>query len=266
MGSRVTIVDPADTALDHEDPDVVHLLQRLLEAEGIEFRLGSRVARVAARRPESRCTSRRPGIGMRSGGSHVFVAAGRQPNTDDLGLEAVGVEGLARTGSSRSDERLATSVPGVWAAGDIRGGPMFTHTAWDDFRVLLRSSPATGRGRPTASSPYAVYTDPELGRVGLTEAEARAAGAEVRIGRFEMRNNGKAREIGETKAPSKSSRTPRRTCSSGAAVLATEGAELVHLFVDAHERARARTPCCGTRPHPSDARRSRPERRLRRLE
>ena len=230
MGSQVTIVDPAGSALDHEDPDVVHLLQRLLEAEGLQFRLGSRVTRVAAGRGGVTLHVETDGHRDRIRGSHVFVAAGRQPNTDDLGLEAVGVK-VRRDGTVETDERLATSAPGIWAAGDIRGGPMFTHTAWDDFRVL--KSQLTGDGTRTTRrvTPYAVYTDPELGRVGATEGEARAGGAQVRIGRFEMRDNGKARELSETNGSVKVVVDAATDLILGAAVLSTDGSELVHLLV-----------------------------------
>ena len=230
MGSHVTVVDPANTALDREDPDVVHLLQRLLEAEGLEFRLGSRVTGVTAGRRGVTLHVETDGHHDAIRGSHVFVAAGRQPNTDDLGLKTVGVK-VRKDGTIETDERLATSVPGVWAAGDIRGGPMFTHTSWDDFRVLV--SQLTGDGTRTTRrvTPYAVYTDPELGRVGTTEAEARAAGAEVKIGRFQMRDNGKARELSETNGSVKVVVDAATNLILGAAVLSTDGSELVHLFV-----------------------------------
>jgi pyruvate/2-oxoglutarate dehydrogenase complex dihydrolipoamide dehydrogenase (E3) component len=161
----------------------------------------------------------------------VFVAAGRKPNTDDLGLDTIGLE-PAKDGTIEVTKRLATRVRGVWAAGDIRGGPMFTHTAWDDSRVLL-SQLAGDRSRTTDRIvPYAIYTDPQLGRVGMTEEEVRKAGRKVRVGRFELRENGKAQEIGETEGFIKVIADARSGQILGAAVLAAEGAELVHLFVD----------------------------------
>ena len=121
----------------------------------------------------------------------------------------------------------------IWAAGDIRGGPMFTHTAWDDFRVLA-SQLAGDRSRTTRGRivPYAIYTDPQLGRVGMTAAEARKSGRKVKVGRYELRSNGKAREIGETEGFIQVIADARSDRVLGAAVLASEGAELVHLFVD----------------------------------
>jgi pyruvate/2-oxoglutarate dehydrogenase complex dihydrolipoamide dehydrogenase (E3) component len=163
--------------------------------------------------------------------SAVLVATGRRPNTDDLGLETVGAK-TDEKGFLRCDKRLATSVRGIWAAGDIRGGPMFTHTAWDDNRVLV-SQLAGNRSRTTDRIvPYAIYTDPQLGRVGMTEAEARRGGRRVRVGRYAMKSNGKAREIGETNGFIQVVVDARTEKILGAAVLAAEGAEIVHLYVD----------------------------------
>jgi pyruvate/2-oxoglutarate dehydrogenase complex dihydrolipoamide dehydrogenase (E3) component len=230
MGSRVTVVDPASAILDREDSDVVLLLQRLLEAEGLQFRLGSRVTRVAAGRRGITAFVKTGRHGDAIRGSHVFVAAGRRPNTGDLGLKRVGVQ-VRRDGIIETDERLATSVPGIWAAGDIRGGPMFTHTSWDDFRVLRSQLNGDGSRTTRRVVPYAVYTDPELGRVGATEMEARDSGATVKIGRFPMRNNAKARELSETNGSVKVVVDAETDQVLGAAVLSAHGSELVHLFV-----------------------------------
>ncbi len=163
--------------------------------------------------------------------SHLFVATGRKPNTEDLGLENVGLgttEGLIEV-----DERLATEIEGIWAAGDIRGGPMFTHTSWDDHRVLLSQMAGDGSRTTERVVPYAIFTDPELGRVGMTEREAREAGHEVEIMRFDMeREKGKAREIGENKGLIKVVADAADGRILGAAVLTAEGAELVHVYVD----------------------------------
>ena len=231
MGSRVTVIDGASQILKREDEDVVFPLQRLLESEGIEFRLNCRVVRAERSRGGVVLTiESKAGRGLIRG-SQIFLSAGRRPNTDDLGLEKIGVR-LSREGFVEIDERLATSVKGVWAAGDIRGGPMFTHTAWDDFRIL-ESQLAGDRSRTTRRIvPYAVYTDPELGRVGMTEREAREARIKFKVGRFEMRNNGKARELSETEGLIKVLVDAKSGLILGAAVLAAEGSELVHMYVD----------------------------------
>lgn len=239
MGSRVTIVERGAEIAGREDPDVSNALRTLLESEEIAFRLGTKVERVDAAGGGLRLS-----IATRAGreslpASHLFVATGRRPNTDDLGLEEIGLE-PGRDGTIGVDRRLATAVRGVWAAGDARGGPMFTHTAWDDYRVLL-SQLAGDKSRTTDRIvPYAIYTDPQLGRVGMTESEARKAGRRVRIGRFELRKNGKAKEVGETEGFVKVVVDARSDRILGAAVLASEGAELVHVFV-AIMNARARS-------------------------
>ena len=230
MGSRVTVVDGSAQILKQEDEDVVFPLQRLLESEGIEFRLKVRVARVARTRGGVLLTVESEAGPGKIRGSHLFLSAGRRPNTDDLGLETIGVK-VSKEGIVQTDERLAASVPGVWAAGDIRGGPMFTHTAWDDFRVLESQLAGDGSKTTRRVLPYAVYTDPELGRVGMTEREARESGAKIHVGRFEMRKNGKANELSETDGAIKVIVDAESGQILGAAVLAAEGSELVHIYV-----------------------------------
>jgi len=227
MGSRVTVIEGSGQVAGHEDEDVATALRERLAAEGIEFRLRTRVARVGRRAG---------GVTLALGGeelgaTHVFVATGRRPNTGDLGLETVGVE-VSDHGIVKVDERLATNIAGVWAAGDIRGGPMFTHTSWDDYRVLLSQLAGDGARTTDRVVPYAVFTDPELGRVGLTEREARAAGRPVKVARFEMKKNGKAREIGEPEGFIKVVADAETGQLLGAAVLAAEGAEIVHSYID----------------------------------
>ncbi|HLJ51041.1 MAG TPA: mercuric reductase [Bryobacteraceae bacterium] len=214
MGSRVTVWHRGPRVAPREDEEISAAIQGFLEREGIEFRL-----------------NREPASLQELGGStNVFVAAGRVPNTDDLGLETVGVE--TSRGVIKVDKRLATNVPGIWAAGDIRGGPAFTHTSWDDYRILL--SQMTGDGSRTTDRivPYAMFVDPELGRVGMTEREAREQGRNVRVSRFEMASNGKAREIGESDGFIKILLDADTSKILGATVLGAEAAELVHMYVD----------------------------------
>ncbi len=231
MGSLVTVIDKATQILRREDEDVVFPLQRLLESEGIQFRLDTLVKRAAPTRGGVLLTiESRAGPG-KIRGSNIFLSAGRQPNTGDLGLETIGVK-TSKEGFVQIDERLATSVPGVFAAGDIRGGPMFTHTSWDDYRVLESQLAGDGSRTTRRVVPYAVYTDPELGRVGMSEREAKESGVEFNVGRFEMRNNGKARELSETEGLIKVLVEAKSGQILGAAVLAADGSELVHMYVD----------------------------------
>jgi pyruvate/2-oxoglutarate dehydrogenase complex dihydrolipoamide dehydrogenase (E3) component len=227
LASDVVVIEGGGQIAGHEDADVASALQELLEAEGIQFRLNTKITRVER-------ADRQILIRLDSGAieaTHLFVATGRRPNTDDLGLETVGVK-MSEHGLIEVDSRLATNVKGIWAAGDIRGGPMFTHTAWDDFRILESQLAGDGSRTTDRIVPYAVFTDPELGRVGMTERAAREAGRRVKTARFDMRRNGKAVEIGETAGFIKvvvDSETDRLL---GAAVLANDGAELVHIYID----------------------------------
>jgi pyruvate/2-oxoglutarate dehydrogenase complex dihydrolipoamide dehydrogenase (E3) component len=230
MGSRVTIVDHGEQVLKWEDRDVAERLQHLLESEGIQFRLGWRVTRVTGSRGRISATIEDDaGARDRIGASRLFVSAGRRPNTDDLGLETVGLE-PDENGLLAVDERLATRVPGIWAAGDIRGWPMFTHTAWDDHRILFSQLLGDGERTTRRVVPHAVYTDPELGRVGATEDELRKEGRAIRVAVYEMRDNGKARERSETRGCIKVVVDTKSQKLLGAAVLASDGAELVHIF------------------------------------
>jgi pyruvate/2-oxoglutarate dehydrogenase complex dihydrolipoamide dehydrogenase (E3) component len=214
MGSHVTVWENSPRIAVHEDEEISTAIQKFLEREGIEFHLSADIESIEQLHA-----------------THVFLATGLTPNTDDLGLEKVDVE-TDPHGFVKVDKRLATNIPGIWAAGDIRGGPMFTHTSWDDYRILL-SQIAGDRSRTTDRIvPYAVFTDPELGRVGLTEHDAREKGLQFRVSRFEMKSNGKAREIGEPNGFIKVLIHEQTGTILGAAVLAAEGAELVHMIID----------------------------------
>ncbi|MGH9630762.1 MAG: mercuric reductase [Bryobacteraceae bacterium] len=227
MGSEVTVIERSGQILSHEDEDVARSIQELVEREGVRFHLNSEVKSV--RKDGGQLVLDRDGGQMRV--SNLFVATGRKPNTGDLGLEKIGVK-LSKEGTLEADRRLATNVEGVWAAGDVRGGPMFTHTSWDDYRILM--SQMTGDGSRTTDRivPYAVFTDPELGRVGMTEKEARKTGRDLKISRFDMKKNGKAREIGAPDGFIKLIADAREGKLLGAAVLADQGGELVHIYVD----------------------------------
>ena len=228
LGSRVTVIVTGGQIAAREDRDIAQKLQELLEAEGIEFRLRTSVKSVQA--SEGGPVLRLDGAAALNA-SHVFVATGRRPNTDDLGLETVGAA-MSPRGIIEADERLSTSVKGIWVAGDVRGGPQFTHTSWDDYRILLSQLAGDGSKTTRRVVPYAIFTDPELGRVGMTETQAREAGHRVKIGRFDMAHSGKAFEIGEDRGVIKVVIEAGSNLILGAAVLATEGGELVHCYVD----------------------------------
>ena len=212
MGCAVSVWEAGPRVVPHEDEEVSAALQGFLEREGIQFHLNARIDAIAA-------------------DETVFVATGRTANTDDLGLETAGVA-CDTHGIVQVDKRLSTNVPGIWAAGDIRGGPMFTHTAWDDYRILLSQMAGDGLRTTERIVPYAVFTDPELGRVGLTERQAKEQGLQFHVQRFEVKKNGKARELGEPDGFIQVLTDAANNRILGAALVCAEAAELVHMYVD----------------------------------
>lgn len=232
MGSRVTVIEGGERIASREDKEISEAIREILETEKIDFRLKTKVSGIKKQKDGKIKLSLDSSNGAKTlTASHFFVAVGRKPNTDDLGLESVGVK-VDERGIVKVDENLATNVEGIWAAGDIRGGYQFTHTSWDDYRIL-ESQMAGDKSRTTKRIvPYAMFTDPELGRVGLTETEAREKYKKVIVNRFEMKSNGKAREIGESTGFIKVIVNASTKKIVGAAVLANEGAELVHEYVN----------------------------------
>ncbi|MDB5825756.1 MAG: Pyruvate/2-oxoglutarate dehydrogenase complex dihydrolipoamide dehydrogenase component [Herminiimonas sp.] len=230
MGSEVVIVQGASQIAPHEDSDIAEELQRRLEQEGIRFKMNSLVRRVRPSHQGLLVSTESAGTGEEIECTDVFVAAGRQPNTSGLGLETLGVR-TSTHGLVEINDKLETNVPGIWAAGDIRGGAMFTHTSWDDFRILASQMVGDGRRTTERVIPYAIFTDPEVGRVGMTEQEARKTGREIRVGRFNFEDNGKAKEIGEAEGFIKVVVEASSGRLMGAAVLGPQASELVHLYV-----------------------------------
>ncbi|HEX7419334.1 MAG TPA: FAD-dependent oxidoreductase [Thermoanaerobaculia bacterium] len=229
MGSEVAIVESSARIAAIEDEDVSAAIAAALSSEGIEIRTSATVANVSAAASGSRVTLTN---GERLDGSDLFVATGRKPNTDDLGLETVGVR-LSKNGFVEADERLSTSVDRIWVAGDIRGGPMFTHTAWDDHRII--ESQIAGDHRKTTAGrviPYAIFTDPEVGRAGMTEAEARKTGQQIRVLHYDMAKNAKARESGERQGFVKFVVDAGTDQLLGAAIVSANASELVHVCID----------------------------------
>lgn len=231
FGSQVTIVHRGDEILSREDADVARELQKALEGEGVQFALNARTTRV--QRINGRIALTLDGaVGDPStlSGSHLLVATGRRPNTDDLGLEKAGVE-TDRLGFIKVNGRLETSAPAVWALGDVKGGPAFTHISYNDYQILYAN---LVEGKHLAIDnrivPYAVFTDPQLGRVGMTEKEARATGRRLKIGRIPMTWVARAIERDETAGLMKIVVDASSDQILGAAILATEGGELVQTL------------------------------------
>lgn len=250
MGADVCVIGPGGQIADREDEDVAAELKNLLEAEGIRFELSTKVTALA--RDASGGLTLTTDDGRTIAATDLFLATGRHPNTDDLGLETVGVDRDAK-GFIKVDQRLASNVKGISVAGDVRGGPMFTHSSWDDHRILENQLFGDGH-RTTAGRivPYAIFTDPELGRVGLTEREARQRhGDAIRVARFKLSHNGKAVQTGEPNGFVKVIAGPDDRLL-GAAVLAADGAELVASYVTLMNcGATLATICNGIYIHPT---------------
>lgn len=200
FGCRVTLVEASPALLTpDEDDDVTGEMARLLQSEGITVRLSTTAEHAA---PGEDGGGVRLSVQPENGpaeiiaGSHLLVATGRAPNTDDLGLQAAGVQ-TDDAGHIRVNERLETGVPGVWAGGEVAGSPAFTHIAYDDCRVLRDQLLGPGK-RTTAGRlvPHAVFTDPQLGRVGLSEKQARKEGRSVRVARIAAQDLARPRETG----------------------------------------------------------------------
>lgn len=225
MGAEVVLVARDGLPLPGEDADVSEGVKAILVADGVEVRCGGEVALIERSDAGIVLTLK---DGSTIEGSDLLVATGRQANTDDLGLDTLELapSGL---GIVDADATLRTAVPGLWIAGDARGGQQLTSTAWDDHRILL--SQMTGDGARTCEriSPYAIFTDPELGRVGLSERQAREDGVPFKVGTFDMSRIAKAREDGEAAGFIKLLTDPGGGALLGAAILGIGGAELIHL-------------------------------------
>ena len=232
FGSDVTVIEKGPRVVWHEDPDVSDAIRAVLAAEGISIRTEAecigfekRPNGIAAR---VECTRGEPEVV----GSHVLLAVGRQPNTDDLGLDRAGVKVNDR-GYITVDDELRTSVPGIWALGDCNGRGAFTHTAYNDFEIvaanLLDNEPRRVSDRiPT----YALYIDPPLGRAGMSEAQVRASGRKALVGKRPMTRVGRAVEKGETQGFMKVFVDAESDQILGAAILGVGGDEVVHCILD----------------------------------
>jgi len=238
FGSQVTVIEGGGQIVAHEDPEIAAELRRALEAEGVNFLLNTKTTTIE-RAGESvvlslEVTSDLAGIKKTSSGavtgSHLLVATGRTPNTDMLGLEKAGIA-IDEHGFIKVNGRLETTVPGVWAMGDVKGGPAFTHISYNDYQIIYANlTEGKNFSIDHRIVPYAVYTDPELGRVGLTEKEARAKGYKLKIGSAPMTKVSRAIERDETAGLMKLVVDAANDQVLGAAILASEGGEVVHIL------------------------------------
>jgi pyruvate/2-oxoglutarate dehydrogenase complex dihydrolipoamide dehydrogenase (E3) component len=232
FGSRVTIVQAAGQLLKGEDADVASAVADILKQDGVDVLLNAKATRATKTGAQIRVTVR-TGVGDESrglDGSHLLVATGRTPNADSLNLAAAGVA-IDKHGFIPVNAKLETNVAGIYALGDINGGPAFTNISYDDFRILrtnlLEKGNASTEGRLV---PYTLYIDPQLGRVGLTEAEARAQNKKVRVARMPMTSVARALETNETRGFMKAIVDAGSGQILGAAVLGIEGGEIMSMI------------------------------------
>jgi pyruvate/2-oxoglutarate dehydrogenase complex dihydrolipoamide dehydrogenase (E3) component len=232
FGSQVTVIEMSPRLVSREDEDVSAAVQEILQNEGIAVQLNAKCIRFAKRGEEVAavldCDEGRPEIA----GSHVLLAVGRHPNTDDLGLDNTGVA-VDERGYIAVDDQLRTNVPGIWALGDCNGKGGFTHTSYNDFEIvaanLLDYDPRKLSDRIIA---YALYIDPPLGRAGLTEAEVRRSGKKALLGKRPMTKVGRAVEKGETQGFMKVLIDSESKQILGAATLGVGGDEVIHCILD----------------------------------
>ena len=230
FGSRVTIVHSAKQLLVREDADVAEEVAKILRADGIEVLLSTKSERVSSAPGRIRLEVSQGSEARAIEGSHLLVAIGRTPNSDTLNLPAATIETDAR-GFIRVNNRLETNVRGVYALGDIKGGPAFTHISYDDFRIiranLIENKNATIEGRLV---PYTCFIDPQLGHVGWTEEEARRQGRKIRVAKMPMSSVARALEMDESRGFMKAIVDAETDQILGATVLGIEGGEVMAVF------------------------------------
>jgi pyruvate/2-oxoglutarate dehydrogenase complex dihydrolipoamide dehydrogenase (E3) component len=225
FGSRVTIVHQGHQFLDHEDPDIAAEVCKILTEDGIEVLFEAKTTQVSGRAGALQLRVQHGPSKRLLDGSHLLLAAGRVPNSDALQLEKAGVA-VDEHGYIKVNDRLETSVPGIYGMGDVKGGPAFTHISYDDYRIL-KANLLDGENRTTTGRmlPYTVFIDPQLGRIGLTEAEARGQGRNIRVAKMPMTYVARALETAESRGLMKIIVDRESELILGAAILGIEGGE-----------------------------------------
>jgi pyruvate/2-oxoglutarate dehydrogenase complex dihydrolipoamide dehydrogenase (E3) component len=232
FGSRVTVVEMAPKLIGREDDEVSTTVHEILTQDGIDIRLNASCIGLAKRDGQVVVTADCEPGAEDIVGSHVLLAVGRKPNTDDLGLDAAGVETDAR-GYITVDDGLQTNVPGIWAIGDVNGRGAFTHTAYNDYEILAANmfdnDPRKVSDRITT---YGLFIDPPLGRVGMTEAQVRESGRKALVGKMMMARVGRARERSETQGFMKVLIDAETDRILGGTILGIGGDEAIHALID----------------------------------
>jgi pyruvate/2-oxoglutarate dehydrogenase complex dihydrolipoamide dehydrogenase (E3) component len=232
FGSEVTVIELAPRLIAREDEDVSRAVAEILNAEGINLLLDSKVVAVEEQGKRIAVRSKSGGTTLLTLGTHLLVAIGRRPNTDDLGLEKAGITTDVR-GYIEVDDQLRTNIPGIWALGDCNGRGAFTHTSYNDFEIVVANLlDQEERRLSDRILAYALYTDPPLGRVGMTEAELRSSGRAALMATMPMEDVSRAYERGETKGFMKILVERDTAQILGASFLGLSGDEVVHAILD----------------------------------
>lgn len=230
FGSRVTMIHNGKQLLNQEDSDIADEIATILREDGIDVLLETTTETASAAGKTIRLTVKVKGESRELQGTHLLVAAGRRPNTDKLNLSVAGIAANDR-GYIRVNDKLETSAPGVYAVGDVNGGPAFTHISYDDFRVL-QTNLLEGGNRSVAGRqiPYCLFIDPQLGRIGLSENQARQQKKKVRIAKMPMSSVARANETGQTRGFMKALVDSDTDEILGAAVLGADGGEIMSMI------------------------------------
>ena len=227
LGAQVTVITSGKQLLDHEDEDVADEVAKILKQDGIKILFDVNYEHVKCSGKEVVIKKKAAKSAQTIKFSHLLVAAGRKPNTDSVKPSVAGIE-VDQHGYIKANDRLETNVGNIFAIGDIKGGPAFTHISYDDFRIIrtnvLENGNASIKDRLV---PYTVFIDPQLGRVGMTEAEARATGRKIRVAKMQMTSVARALEIDETRGFMKAIVDAETNQILGAAVLGIEGGEVM---------------------------------------
>ena len=230
FGARVTIVNRDPRLIQREDPDVSAEVEKILKEDGIEILNSTQVTLLEKTRAGVRAVLQTGEGARKISGSHLLLALGRVPNSDRLNLGAAGV-GTDNSGFIKVNPKLETNVPGIYAIGDVKGGPAFTHISYDDFRILrenwLNSGNATIEGRPV---PNCMYIDPQLATVGLNETEAQKRGIDFRVAKLPMTGVARAQEMSETRGFMKAVVDAKTQQILGCTVLGVEGGEIMSML------------------------------------
>jgi pyruvate/2-oxoglutarate dehydrogenase complex dihydrolipoamide dehydrogenase (E3) component len=232
FGSEVTVIELGPRLIAREDEDVSQAIADILKDEGIDVHVNSKVVELAKQGNNIAVTVETAGRKSQVVGSHLLLAIGRRPNTDDLGLDKAGIAPDPH-GYIQVDDQLRTNVPGIWALGDCNGRGAFTHTAWNDFEIVAANLlDNDARGVSDRITAYALYTDPPLGRAGMTVTEVRKSGRPALVATMAMEDVSRATEKGETKGFMKILVDKDTKQILGASLLGLAGDEVIHSILD----------------------------------